>query len=436
MKIIVLGSGVLGIGAAYYLAKAGHDVTVIDRQPEPAMETSFANAGEVSPGYSAPWAAPGIPLKAIKWMFTEHSPLVIRPQFSLSMWKWMGSMLRNCTRARYEVNKARMLRLAEYSRDVLRDLRAETGISYDERSLGTLQLFRKQEQLDAIGADIAVLDRFNVPYEILDREGCIRVEPGLARVRDKFVGGLRLTGDETGDCFKFTQALARIAKGLGVAFRFGVRIDGLITEGDRVTGVGTDQGVLTADAFVVAMGSYSPFLLDKVGISIPVYPVKGYSVTLPIVDADAAPVSTVMDETHKVAITRLGDRIRVAGTAELAGFDLTLRESRRKTIEFVVSDLFPAGGDVSKSEFWCGLRPMTPDGTPIVGGTRYRNLYLNTGHGTLGWTMACGSGRLLADIVSARKPEIDTEGLTVERYRSSWAGAMPQARFPTKLKEA
>jgi D-amino-acid dehydrogenase len=299
------------------------------------------------------------------------------------------------------------------------ELRADTGIAYDERMKGTLQLFRTQQQLDAAATDIAVLEQSGVPYNVLDPMGCEAAEPALAKVRGKFVGGLQLPGDETGDCFKFTQRLAEMAKELGVKFRHNVKIERLVTEGDKVTGVVTSQGELKADSFVLALGSYSPFVLRQVGIKIPVYPVKGYSITVPITDAAGAPESTVMDETFKVAITRLGDRIRVGGTAEISGFDLALRQARRDTLEHSVTDLFPQGGDVSKAEFWCGLRPMTPDGTPVVGPTPFRNLFLNTGHGTLGWTMACGSGRVMADLVSGRQPEIGLEGLFMDRYGSS-----------------
>ncbi|OIQ84850.1 D-amino acid dehydrogenase small subunit [mine drainage metagenome] len=414
MKIIVLGSGVLGTSTAYFLAKSGHEVVVIDRQPSPAQETSFANAGEVSPGYSAPWAAPGVPVKAVKWMFMRHAPLILRPHLDPFQWKWMASMLRNCTSARYALNKGRMVRLAEYSRDVLRALRADIGITYDERSQGTLQLFRKPRQVEAAAADMAVLDQFGVPYEALDVEGCLRHEPGLEKSR--IVGGLLLPGDETGDCFKFTNALAGQAAALGVEFRFNTTVKGLIHTGGRVVGALTDQGEARADAVVVALGSYSRFLLEPLGFSIPVYPVKGYSITLPIIDEARAPVSTILDETHKVAVTRLGDRIRVAGMAELNGYNLDLPQVRRETVEYVVNDLYPGGGDLAQAEFWCGLRPMTPDGTPIVGPTGYGGLYLNTGHGTLGWTMACGSGRVLADLISGKTPEIDMGGLTLDRY--------------------
>ena len=420
MKVLILGSGVIGTSCAYYLAQAGHHVTVVDRQNGPALETSFANAGEVSPGYSAPWAGPGVPIKAIQWMLMRHSPLVIWPMLDPAMWRWGASMLRNCTEARYAINKGRMVRLAEYSRDCLRALRADTGIAYDERSQGTLQLFRTQKQLDGTGKDIEILKQYGVPYELLDRAGYIGVEPALALVQEKFVGALRLPGDETGDCFKFTQNLAALAQGLGARFRYGVNIRRITSDSARITGVATDQGALTADAYLVALGSYSPLLLKPVGIRIPVYPVKGYSITVPIADANFAPESTIMDETHKVAVTRLGGRMRVGGTAELAGYSLALREARRGTLNHVLSDLFPRAGDVAKGKFWSGLRPMTPDGTPVVGGSPYPNLYLATGHGTLGWTMAAGTGRVMADLMSGRPTDISLDGLTVDRYRQTF----------------
>jgi D-amino-acid dehydrogenase len=416
MRVLILGSGVIGTTVAYYLARAGHEVEVIDRQPGPGLETSYANAGEVSPGYSAPWAGPGVPLKAIQWMLMHHSPLVIKPMLDPAMWRWGLSMLRNCTEARYRVNKGRMVRLAEYSRDCLKELRAEIGIQYDDREQGTLQLFRTQKQLDGTAKDIEILKQYNVPFQLLDRPGYLKYEPALADVQDKFIGALRLPGDETGDCFKFTNTLAERAKALGVKFRFGVDIQGLDRSGQRITGVRTDAGVLTADRYVLALGSYSTQMLAPLGIRIPVYPVKGFSITLPITDASKAPESTIMDETHKVAVTRLGDRIRVGGTAQLSGFDLGLDEERRRTLEFVVTDLFPQGGDVRQAEFWTGLRPMTPDGTPILGETAVDNLFLSTGHGTLGWTMAAGTGRVMADLISGRQPEISMEGLTVARY--------------------
>ena len=428
MKVLVLGAGVIGVTIAYELAGAGHEVVVLDRQDGPGRETSFANAGEVSPGYSAPWAGPGVPLKAIKWLAMHHRPLVIRPHLDGAMLLWCVATLANCTAARYAVNKARMVRLAEYSRDCLRALRAATGIAYDERMRGTLQLFRTQKQFDGSASDIAVLRKSGVAFELLDRDGCIRHEPALARVRQKFVGGLLLPGDETGDCFKFTERLAGLAAERGVAFRFATPIRAIARQGDRIAGVATVTETMSADAYVVALGSHSPLLLDPVGVRIPVYPVKGYSITVPIDDAAGAPESTVMDESHKVAVTRLGDRIRVGGTAELAGYTLRLHEARKKTLAHVVDDLFPGGGDLGRAEFWCGLRPMTPDGTPVVGPTPIANLFLATGHGTLGWTMAAGTARVIADVVSGRSAGINLEGLTIARYRGAVRAGAGQRR--------
>ena len=416
MKVLVLGGGVIGVTTAYYLAQSGHEVTVVDRQPKAAQETSFANAGEVSPGYSSPWAGPGVPVKAIKWLLMRHGPLVVWPKLDPRMWVWLLKMLRNCTAARYAVNKSRMIPIAEYSRDCLRSLRADIGIQYDERSQGTLQLFRKQAQLDGTAGDIEVLKQYGVPYEVLDRNGCVAAEPALAGVKDKFVGGLRLPEDETGDCRMFTEALAAKAAALGVTFVFNTGIERLVADGSRIGGVVTSAGLFTADAYVVALGSWSPSLLRPIGISVPVYAVKGYSITVRIKEADGAPLSTVMDESYKVAITRLGDRIRVGGTAEISGYSNKLDAARQATLDHSLTDLFPRGGDLSEANFWCGLRPMTPDGPPVIGPTRYANLHLNTGHGTLGWTMACGSGRVLADLLSGKKPDIDTRELALSRY--------------------
>lgn len=417
MKVIVLGSGVIGTTSAYELARLGHEVSVIDRQPAAAMETSFANAGEISPGYSAPWAAPGIPMKALKWMFMEHAPLIIQPRPDPEKIRWMMQMLSNCTTSAYQVNKARMVRLAEYSRDCLTELRARTGIAFDERQQGTLQLFRTQKQVDGAAKDIEVLREGGVPFEVLDRDGCLAAEPGLAAARDRIAGGLRLPRDETGDCFKFTQGLAAKAEALGVTFRHGVTIHRLNREGGRIISVTTSAGTFVGDAFVVALGAYSPFLVREFGMRLPVYPVKGYSITVPVIDAERAPVSTVMDETHKIAITRLGDRIRVGGMAEIAGFDLTLHDRRKRTLVHSVEDLFGGAGDQSQATFWTGLRPMTPDGTPVVGRSPIGNLFLNTGHGTLGWTMAAGSARILADTLSGRATEIESRDLGFARYQ-------------------
>jgi D-amino-acid dehydrogenase len=425
MKVTILGSGVIGVTSAWYLAEAGHEVTVIDRQSGPALETSFGNAGEISPGYASPWAAPGIPLKALRWLFMKHAPLILRPHPDMAMLRWIAAMLGNCTERAYAINKSRMVRLAEFSRDQLIELRRSTGITYDERSRGTLQLFREQYQLDGIAKDVAVLQADGVQFEVLDRAGCIAAEPGLANSSETIVGGLRLPNDETGDCFKFTNALADLAKGKGVNFLYDCTIKRLASEQGRITHVETDKGDVKADAYLVAMGSYSPLLLAPLGLRLPVYPVKGYSTTIPITDDRRAPVSTLLDESFKVAITRLGDRIRVGGMAELSGYSSNLPQARRDTLDHCVSTLFPGAGDLSRASFWSGLRPMTPDGTPIIGATKIPNLFLNTGHGTLGWTMACGSGHVIADIIAGKRAAIETSDLAISRYQRGKTSSAP-----------
>ncbi len=420
MRVIVLGSGVIGVASAYYLAQQGDEVTVLDRQSGPAEETSFGNAGQISPGYSTPWAAPGIPFKAVKWMFQHHAPLAINLDGSMWQLQWMAQMLKNCNPQSYAVNKERMMRVAEYSRDCLRELRKDTGINYENRAKGTLQLFRKEAQMEAVQRDISVLQECGVSYELLNGNELGRVEPALANAQDKLVGGLHLPNDETGDCYLFTNALAQIAKELGVNFQFNQNVEKLIVEGDEIKGVQVNGKVLTADRYVLAFGSYSRDFLKPLDLQLPVYPVKGYSLTIPIVDPAFAPQSTVLDETYKIAITRFDQRIRVGGMAELSGFNLGLNEDRRATLQMVTQDLFP-GGDMAQASFWTGLRPMTPDSTPIIGATRFKNLFLNTGHGTLGWTMACGSGKLISDIVLNHKTDISTDGLSIQRYSHAHA---------------
>lgn len=438
MKVLVLGSGVIGTTTAYFLARAGAEVTVIDRQSGPAMETSFANAGQVSPGYSTPWAALGIPLKALKWLFQKHAPLSLRPDGSLFQWRWLLSMLGQCNGADYAINKERMMRLSSYSRDVLRQLRADTGLSYEERQGGTLQLFRTQAQLDAAQQDIAVLRDCGVPFELLSREELAGVEPGLSDALPRLAGGLRLPDDETGDCHLFSTRLAAMAEAAGVRFVWGQDIAALDVQGGRVQGAwvqtaGQPLRHVAADRVVLALGVQSRALLQPLGLSLPVYPVKGYSLTLPLIDAARAPVSTVLDESYKVAITRFDQRIRVGGMAGLVGYDLALDARRRQTLEMVVQDLFP-GGDLAQAQFWTGLRPMTPDSTPVVGACPVQGLFLNTGHGTLGWTMACGSAQLMADLLTGRQPAIRHDDLSWQRYAT--AGRLATGRRDQVLPEA
>jgi D-amino-acid dehydrogenase len=416
MKILVLGSGVIGVTSAWYLARAGHEVTLVDRQPQPAMETSFANGGQVSWGAANPWAAPGIPRKALGWLFQRHSPLVLRPTLDPAMWRWLGQMLCNCTDARYLVNKERQLRLARYSHACLTELRNETGLHYDQSTHGLLILYRTARDLEAATREALLLDRLGIAYRFLDRAACVAHEPALRDAQDKIVGGMLFPGDESGDCRRFTEELATRARPHGVKFLASTSVTRLVADGDRITRVVTDRGDLAADRYVLACGSYSPLLLRPLGVRLPVYPVKGYSITVPITSDTAALQGTLTDESYKVVLTRLGNRLRAAGTAELCGYDLTLRPARLATLAHVVRDLFPSAGDLANAEPWAGLRPMTPDNPPVIGPSPYQNLFLNTGHGTLGWTMACGSGKVLSDLVAGRAPDIDLAGLTLARF--------------------
>lgn len=416
MNVLIMGGGVIGVSTAWYLAKSGCSVTVIERQNNTALETSFGNAGEISPGYTTPWAAPGIPLKAIKWMFQKDAPLKIKLDGSLFQLQWMKEMYLNCNTNRYTINKERMLHLAEYSRDQFIALRKEIGISYEDRQLGTMQLFRKQKQVDDMQKDIQVLEECGVEYKVLDKEGCITTEPGLANSHANIAGGLLLPHDETGDCHIFTQKLTEECKKLGVKFLFNKTISKIEKQGRNINAVWCGAEKFTADHYVIALGSFSRLLAQSIDLNLPIYPVKGYSITIPIVNSERAIRSTILDETYKIAITRFDKRIRVGGMAELAGYDLSLNPERRATLEKVVNDLFPNSGDMTRTNFWTGLRPMTPDSTPIIGATPYRNLSLNTGHGTLGWTMSLGSGKYLADLVTNQKTDITIDGLDLSRY--------------------
>jgi D-amino-acid dehydrogenase len=417
MKVLVLGGGVIGVTSAWYLARAGHEVTVVDRQDEPARETSYANGGQISWGAGGPWAAPGMPFTALKWLLRPHSPLVLRPRLDPALWRWLMQMLGNCTAHKYLVNKERQLRLARYSHAQLAALRADTGIDYDARARGVLVVERDARELADRHGERTLLDRLGIPYRVLDRAGCIAHEPALAPVAERIAGGVLYPEDEHGDCRKFTLELATRAQRLGAQFRGATTVQRLETDAGRIARIDTDRGPLAADAYVLACGSYSPLLAAPLGLRLPVYPVKGYSITLPITNPEAAPQGTLTDEHYKIVISRLGDRLRAAGTAELTGYDLQLRPGRIATLKHSLRSLFPDAGDIDHAEPWAGLRPMTPDNPPLLGATPCKNLFLNTGHGTLGWTMACGSGKVLADLVSGREPDIDLDGLTLARFR-------------------
>ncbi|HLF22406.1 MAG TPA: D-amino acid dehydrogenase [Burkholderiales bacterium] len=416
MKILVLGSGVIGVTTAWYLHEAGHDVTVVDRQLAPGMETSFANGGQISWSSAAPWAAPDIPLTVLKWLIRPHSPLVLRPRIDPRMWEWLFRMLRNCTAQRFARNRGRMLRLARYSHECLVELRNRIGIDYDQSARGLLALHRDRRGFEEAKRSSEALRRLDIPIQVLDSAGCVALEPALGQAREKIVGGLHFPGDEAGDCHKFTVALAERAKEGGVQFVTSTTVECLAASGERVERIVTKTGELSADMYVLACGSYTPLLLRPIGIRLPVYPVKGYSMTLTSARSALLPRGTLSDETFKIVITRLGERLRVAGTAELAGYDLKLRPFRFATLEHAVRGLFPGVMDGARVEYWCGLRPMTPDNPPVLGRTRYRNLMLNTGHGTLGWTMACGSAAALSALISGREPKVPLEDYSIDRF--------------------
>lgn len=421
MKVIVLGAGVIGTTTAYYFAKAGHQVEVFDRHAEVAQEASFANAGQLSFGYSSPWAAPKIPLQALKWLFQRHSPMALKLTTDPDQYFWMLQLLFNCRQKPYLINKERMLRLAEYSRHCLDELRADTGIQYAGQQLGTTQVLRTNKQLKSVASDLQVLEKLGVAHEVLDAPGLLNVEPALANASVQLAGGIHFPHDQTGDCQLFTQSLATLAKGLGVKFHFQQNIWRLETkqdeaQRDEIDGVWIEGELHQADHYIVALGSFSNSFLKSLGMSIPVYPFKGYSITAKIAQSERAPRSTILDEAYKVAITRLGQNIRVGGMAEVVGYDLSLNTRRKATLAMVANQLYPQAAEYKEASFWCGLRPSTPDSTPLVGATAYENLWLNTGHGTLGWTMACGSGRILADLITTNIAEIQTDDLSVLRY--------------------
>lgn len=416
MKVLVLGAGVIGVTTAHYLAADGHEVTVIDRQPGPALETSFGNAGNVCPSYATPWAAPGMRWKAVKWLLERDAPLAVHWRADLDLARWAGSWLANCSRRRFERNKQRMQRLSHYSLACLQDLRASLQLQYDQTTRGILQLLRTDRELEAVVDHTRILAAAGIPHELLDAPGCIAVEPGLAHARVRFAGGLHLPADETGDCRLFTERLAGHARRRGVEFRFQTTISGIEVVGGRATGVATSGGRVAADACVVALGSGAVRRLAPLGVRLPIQPVKGYSLTLPIARAELAPRASLMDEHTKIAITRLGDRLRAAGTAELGAATTDAPPERLGTLARVLRELYPEAAAPEPPRYWAGLRPMTPDGPPILGPTPIAGLLLNVGHGAQGWSMACGSARVVADLVSGRRPEIDLDGLTLGRY--------------------
>ncbi|MBR8270334.1 D-amino acid dehydrogenase [Burkholderia cenocepacia] len=425
MHVIVLGAGVIGVTTAWHLREAGCDVTVIEREADVAQATSLGNAGVIAPGYVTPWAAPGMPGKILKYLFKPASPLIFRPTLDAAQWRWIARWLRECEFERFRVNKQRMQRIAYYSRACLHAFRDRYPFDYGA-SRGYLQLLRSAFDVEMVQPALKVLRDAGIAFRELDAAGCTAIEPGLRWARQAPVGGIYLPDDEAGDCARFTRELRALCEANGVTFRFRTAIRALDVAGGEVRGVRIDSldagpaarrdALLAADAIVVALGVDSAGLLRPLGIDVPLYPVKGYSATLAVVDDEKAPCAALMDESLKTAITRFGPTLRVAGTAELGNRHAALRQQALDTLMKVLDDWFPHAADRASARFWVGRRPMTPDGPPLLGASGIDGLWLNVGHGSTGWAMSMGSGKVVADLVTGRAPEIDLAGLTLARY--------------------
>ena len=426
MKVIVLGAGVIGTTSAWFLAKSGHAVTVIDRRSDAGLETSFANGGQISVSHAEPWANPSAPLKIAKWLTREDAPLLFRLRADLHQWLWGISFLRECLPARTRENIEQIVNLGLFSRATLRELRRETGIRYDHLEAGILHLYTDAKEFEAAIAPTQLMRELGCDREIKSPDECVAIEPALAHIREKLAGGTYTSSDESGDAHLFTRNLAALCTEKGVSFRYGHTVLGIEHTGGEITGVRVIDAdgrvsTLRADRYVVAMGSYSPLVLRPLGIRIPVYPAKGYSVTLRVADAARAYRVSLTDDEHKLVFSRLGDRLRIAGTAELNGYSTEINETRCRAILKRVETLFPGAGEAESAQFWTGLRPCTPSNVPLIGRTRYANLYLNTGHGTLGWTHSCGSARALANIIDRKHPGVAVRFLGMETIAAARA---------------
>ncbi len=414
MKVLVLGAGVIGTTTAWYLAGRGHEVTVVERREGAGLETSFANGGQVSACHAEPWAGPGAPLKLLKWLGRDDSPLLFRLRMDPHQWAWGARFFHECAPWRMRRNVRQIVGLSLYSRASLQELRASTGIEYDALTRGILYYFTDQSAFDEVVESEALMKSYGLDRDAIGADEAVRIEPALAYARSRLVGATYTATDESGDAHLFTQRLAKMAEARGVTFRYQDSVQGLRTAGGKVSGVVVKRGsepeqTLSADHYVVALGSYSPLLTRPIGIDLPVYPAKGYSASVPIADAAKAPIVSLTDDSAKIVLTRLGNRIRIAGTAELSGYSTELNRVRCEALTRRAEEFFPGAAHYDQAVFWTGLRPSTPSNVPLIGATKIPNLWLNTGHGTLGWTMACGSGRALADLMSGRKPEIDFE---------------------------
>lgn len=412
-QIAVIGGGIVGVCTAYFLAEAGHNVAVIERHENVAQEASFGNAGIVAPGYSTPWAAPDMPRRILAHLLRSESPVILKPTFDRTLWRWARKWLSECEVERYRINRTRMQRIAFYSRDILEQLRDYYQLDY-EQTQGMLQLFRTDKDLKMAAPAIELLAENGVVHQVLDADGVRGVEPALA-TGTPLAGGVYLPRDEAGNCPLFAKRLKQIAASIGVQFHFSSEVQAIEPE-SRGVALQIDDDRFFTDAVVVAAGVESDRLLKPLGIHLPLYPVKGYSATAAIKNFDCAPTASLLDETYKVAITRLGARVRISGTAELGTTNGELQERALRTLIRVGSDWFPDAANYVKANFWSNTRAMFPDGPPLLGATPVRNVYVNIGHGAAGWTMAAGSGKVLADVVSGYTPDIDMDGLTFARY--------------------
>jgi D-amino-acid dehydrogenase len=412
MKVAVLGAGVIGISCAWFLRQAGHEVVVVERQPGPAQETSFANGCQISVSYSEPWASPSAPIKLIKWLTRDDAPLLFRPRWDARQWRWGLAFLRECLPARLPINIRAMVNLSTYSRDSLRALRQETGLAYDVVERGILNFYSDPKEFEGSQAAADLMRQFGVNRRIVSADEVVGIEPALVPARAQIVGGDYTAEDESGDVYQFCTGLERLSAEQGVDFRYNTTVTNLLPAGGSIQGIEVirpdgQYEVLRADAYVVALGSFSPMMLKQIDVPCLVYPTKGYSATYPIVNPELAPTVSLSDSGFKIVFSRIGDRLRVAGTAELSGYTRRLNSVRCEALTRRTRELFGTACDYERVQYWSGLRPSTPSNVPIIGRTRYPNLYLNTGHGTLGWTMGCGSGKVMADIVSGKKPEVE-----------------------------
>ncbi|HTK01506.1 MAG TPA: D-amino acid dehydrogenase [Bordetella sp.] len=428
MKVIVMGAGVVGTATAWYLSQAGHEVTVLERNSGAARETSFGNGGQISVSHAEPWANPSAPLKLLKWLGREDAPLLFRLRADPDQWRWGWKFLLECPTKRSMHNMKQLLNLGTYSRASLQQLRQETGIDYDQLSKGILHYYTSKKEFDLALEPARVMRELGCERQVIDPDRVVELEPAMASIKQRLAGATYTSADESGDVHKFTTALADKAQAAGVRFRYGVRIQKLRTEGNALVGVevASETGmyeVAKADAYVLAAGSFSPLLAKEIGIKLDIYPAKGYSATLPVLDAAKAPSVSLTDDEYKLVFSRFGDRLRIAGTAELNGYGLALNPVRCEAIVRRTLEVFPGMSRPELASYWAGLRPATPGNVPYIGKSKVQGLYLNTGHGTLGWTHGCGSGRALSELISGRRPDVDFQfcGIGDKRADAMWS---------------